>query len=553
MIDILDQIQYAENFLQILTKRGTKDFLKYNKHQVYLCELIKKLRAEGKPPRIIILKARQLGFSTCVSSIVFKECATEFYQKSMIIAHDDDSTNNIFNMCKRYYDFLPSEIRPMKRYSNAKELVFENPDEKARKENSGLESRIEIETANKPTAGRSGTIQKLHASEMAFWKNAGTTCTSLLQSVPLTINSLIIIESTANGMSGDGQEFYQRWQDAKSGKSDFTPVFFPWYEEEAYEMDDSNFVPDQEEIEYMETFPFLTKRKMAWRRYKIKNEMGGSSIDPYDMFKQEYPTIPEEAFVSSGRPVFNITKIQKDIERAKKIEFKRGDFNSDGTFTESDRGSTKVFKRSTKPNCALGADVAQGIVGGDYSAASILDTDMFQMCSYHRHIDPDLFGIDLIKLGKAFNNCVLAVEMNNHGHSTVSTLKKESYSNIYRVETMDEKTDKKTWRLGWLTTAKSKMLMIDALIAAYRDNDITINDVDLLQEMATLTFEENGNIELTGKDRVVAMCIAIQALKQVVGPARPAYYPNQKPKDSASFEEKIRYHTKQLDNGSWFD
>lgn len=552
MIDVKNQIDYARNCLWILTKNGTKERLIYNNHQLYICNLINDLRSKGIPPRIIILKARQLGISTLGSSIIYKECATEFYKKGVIIAHDSESTDNIFNMCKRYHDFSPDMIKPMKRYSNAKELVFENPDDKTRTQNTGLMSRIEVETAMKVTAGRSSTIHALHISELGFWKNASITCSGMLQAVPTTTNSLIIIESTANGMHGDGKEFYQRWQDAKQGKSDFIPVFFPWHETTEYEMDDSQFEPDAEEQEYMKTYPFLTTRKMAWRRYKINNDMGRSIVAPEDAMAQDFPTVPEEAFISSGRPVFNVQKIMKDIERAKNVPYRTGYF--DGTnFIDDKKGTVKLFKKVSSVGCAMGADVAEGVATGDHSASTILDKNMEQLLSYHAHIDPDLFGEELAKMGNAYNKCVLAVEVNNHGHSTINTLKRINYSNLYRVEIKDEKTDKKTWRLGWLTTSKSKMLMIDALVAAHRDNEVTVNDVETLEEMATLIFEESGDIELTGKDRVVALCIAIQALKQVVGPPKKAYNPNAPVKSTATFTEKMKYHTRVLESGSQFE
>jgi len=316
-LEKLRDYSYYSRFLKIVTKDSKMTSFNFNTYQAQLWEVMDRLVKENRPIRIIILKARQLGISTYCTGRSVHTTATNKNRRCLTIAQDKDASTNLFKMSTRFYDHLPDVIKPMKRFSNKKELIFENPDEHLRASNPGLMSSLEIETANNENAGRSKTITDLHISELAFWNNAGTVLTGLFQAVPNNPETSIVIESTANGMSGKGEEFYNRWEAAQSGESDFVPIFFPWQDNPEYEMDATNFIPDKSELDIMERVSGMTLRKLAWRRYKIKNEMGSALLDPVMQFQQEYPSTPEEAFISSGRTVFSRDKISELIAKAK--------------------------------------------------------------------------------------------------------------------------------------------------------------------------------------------------------------------------------------------
>lgn len=312
---------YSKRFLKIQTKDGELVPLRPNRYQVQLSEAILKSRKENKPVRIIVLKARQIGVSTFCAAAVYHRAATSFHKKSVVVADDEENTTNLFNMCKRYYQFSPEEIRPLKRYSNKKALSFENPDEKSRDEEPGLMSSITLQTSNKLTAGRSGTINYLHLSELAYWANAGTTLTGLIQSVPKNPDSMIFMESTANGIAGRGEEFYLRWKKAEEKGSGYTPLFFPWYDNpEYYELPGTDERLTDEEKYLQKTYK-LSLGQLAWRRAKIADDMGNALLKPEEQFCQEYPCSPEEAFIKSGRTVFDGAKILKAIEAAKSYPY----------------------------------------------------------------------------------------------------------------------------------------------------------------------------------------------------------------------------------------
>ena len=202
-------LKYIEAFLVIKTKENKIVPFTLNTAQRRLYELTEKLRAEGKPIRIIILKSRQMGFSTLTEALIYYKTATRKNVNSFIITHKDEATSNLFNMSKLFQEKNP--IRPMLKNSNAKELIFENPTRNIREkaEFPGLKSKIKCATAGGKGVGRSDTLTNVHASELAFWPgDIGETYAGLMQAVPNTAESMVIIESTANGFNFFKEMFF---------------------------------------------------------------------------------------------------------------------------------------------------------------------------------------------------------------------------------------------------------------------------------------------------------------------------------------------------------
>ena len=139
-------------------------------------------------------------------------------------------------MNKLYYDELPPLLKPMKKYSNERALTFENPtnDEIEKQKESRIEKKFTIATASET---RSGTFHNIHVSELAFFPNAEKTMTALLQCVLMNKNTMVVLESTANGVGG---YFYDMWQNAVKGLNDFIPIFLPWFTDPLYKEFESN-------------------------------------------------------------------------------------------------------------------------------------------------------------------------------------------------------------------------------------------------------------------------------------------------------------------------
>jgi hypothetical protein len=187
-------------------------------------------------------------------------------------------------MVERFHNHMRSDLKPHTAKSNEKELSFDI-----------LDSGYKVATARTKGAGRSGTVQYFHGSEVAFWANAHSHAAGVMQSVPDAPCTEIILETTANGIGG---YFHEMWQDAISGLNGYIAIFVPWFWEDEYrKTPPDDFIMTEEEAEYAENYN-LEADQIYWRRLKI-----AELRDPL-LFKQEYPANPQEAFQSTGTMPF---------------------------------------------------------------------------------------------------------------------------------------------------------------------------------------------------------------------------------------------------------
>lgn len=525
---------YIEKFLMIRDKKSQLIPFHLNSAQNIVMDLINKCEKEKRLKRFIVLKARQMGLSTLFEGLIFHDTSNNNFKNSLIVAHEEPASQNLFNMSKLFYEELPDIIRPMKKYSNGKVLSFENPenDEEKKKDNPGLRSKITIATAGAGEVGRSATYHNIHASEVAFFPNARTTMLGLLQSVPDEMNTLVVLESTANGVGG---YFYEMWQNAVRGNNEFIPVFLPWFIDKSYtrpfrsEGERAQFVEEVMSISkdlngndvksYERTLMEkhdLTFEQLNWRKYTIENKCEGDVL----LFMQEYPATPEESFISSGRPVFPVGALQK-YQTITKEPIRKGYLRTreDGSvyFDDDPHGYISIWEEPQYGRSySIGADVAEGLSHGDYSAASVGDDEIFDVvATWHGHIDPDLFGIELVKLGKFYNEAYLGVERNNHGLTTLTTIKKEEYWNIFFTKTYDKIAEKQTQKIGWETNSRTKPFMIDKLREFVREHHLGIYSDLIINEMFSYIIEDNGSTnaqEGSHDDTVISTGIMLQLM-----------------------------------------
>jgi hypothetical protein len=275
-----DFAHYAAKCLKIRTKSGGVLPFALNEAQLYIHKRVEEQRAKTGKVRAIILKGRQQGCSTYVEGRFYWRVTHSKGVKAFILTHDDDATNNLFDIAKRYHENCPDPVKPATGAANAKELYF-----------SGLDSGYKVGTAGNRAVGRSSTVQMFHGSEVAFWPHAQEHAAGILQAIPDGDGTEVFLESTANGI---GNYYHQQWQAAESGQSDFIAIFVPWYWQPEYSKDvPEGFALETEDREYMDTYG-LNMQQMAWRAAKIIELK-----DPV-LFKQEYPATAAEAFQVSG-------------------------------------------------------------------------------------------------------------------------------------------------------------------------------------------------------------------------------------------------------------
>ena len=498
-------MDYIENCLKIKTKSGTVVPFRLNDAQRKLYAVAKRQQDAGKPVRLIILKARQLGFSTLTEGLIFHACATRKNVNALIVAHREDATANLFRMSKLFYDELPAPVKPMLRASNAQELVFENPSKlrSEREARPGLRSRIRCATAGGRGIGRSDTLQCVHLSEYAFWPDGAdgkaSTLAGILQAVPSLPGTMVVIESTANGF----EDFKERWDAAVAGENDFEPVFFAWFENPEYSMP---VVPGTEwtlEERDLKAAYQLTDEQLQWRRWCIANNCGGS----LDMFRQEYPSSPGEAFLHSGTGVFDNEQIVLRLERLPSPAG-RGEF-TDGEWTESETGAITLYELPEEGvPYVLGGDTAGE--GSDYFTAIVIDNVSGRIVAKLRqkYSEPE-YVRQIYALGRFYNDALVAIETNFSTYP-VMKLQEMEYPNQYSREREDTYTRQMRKSYGFRTDRQSRPRAIANLVEVFSSHPEWFTDRELLEEMLTFCYNEDHRPEaLAGKHDDLVMGAAI--------------------------------------------
>lgn len=561
---------YAHNLLKIKDKASRLVPLTLNEPQVKLQRHLDNLKNTGRLQRVIVLKARQEGISTYAEGRIFHSAHLAENTKNIIIAHEKESGSSIFGMCRLFYECLPKSLRPMTRYSSKKEIVFENPDKKTRYQNPGLRSSLEVYTAGKVSVGRGTTVHNMHASELGSWTFPEDVIPALLPTIPKNLDNLIVYESTAKGVANF---FHDEWQRSVEGESNFTPFFLAWFDlsEYAHPFGDNAhkraFVEsyNDEEEELVQQFG-LSAEQMHWRRLTIADLKGD-----VELFRQEYPSTPEEAFIVSGVCVFDRRKLRKMMIKCKNPAF-RGEVEQNGRLVPNEQGQLRMWKGpQTNGQYAIGVDVADGGPRGDYSCIEVwrqLDHPFTaeQVAEWHGHIDPYNLAHIVERLARVYNDALVGVEINAHGLATQQELQR-TYWNLYMQEYFDHYTAKYTKKVGWDTNARSKKLLIGYMSHCIADMTIIIHSADLIKECMTFIRNDEGSAEAAGgghDDRVMAGMIGLfvmhrQMEDQTGEPASKTYKsvaapishePNYVDKD---FHEIITFGKQDRDEESWLN
>lgn len=503
-----------EHLYFIRDKNGKTIYFKPNQEQV-------NFRAR-KHRKNLILKARQLGFTTDAVINALDNCLFNSNYTAGIICDTGDNAEKIFHHKVKFaFDRLPQWLRDRRipNTDRAGELRFPNG------------SSISVSTGY-----RGGTLSSLHVSEYGkicrkYPEKAKEIKSGAFEAVPM--DGEITVESTAEGMSGDFYNMYEIASDHEGQELtnlDFKLHFFPWWQSKDYRLDPKNIVISDELQTYFKMLKEeqsieLDDWQKAWYQKKSENQ---------EDMKQEYPSFPIEAFMASGRPVFNQQKIARDIRRAKDRKFEIRSFEVRGKLYQ-----VRIYIDPIETEAyALGADVAEGLEEGDGSTISVLNKAFQQCASYYGQIDPSDHGRLIVAVAKYYNHAVVAPEVNNHGHATIAAIKDEKYWQIYKRKSSEEELGEEIQeKIGWLSTVKSKMKYLDDLKDAFKNDEIQINDEATLREMMTITIEDSGDIVMNSKDRTVALGISIQAIKQAVLPGTiGTFEPNEQKK---SYQTKV--------------
>lgn len=492
---------YAKNILSVVNKEGEQVPFRLNDGQKLVHrQLERQLKEQGKI-RALILKARQVGISTYVEGRFFWKITQTRNANAFVLSHLAESTNSIFNMVRMFYDNVPHKaFKPNLSSQSAATLVFDE-----------INSRYRVGTARSTQTGRGQTNRFVHGSEVAFYPQGADIVAGLLQTVGGS-GSEVILESTANGAGG---WFYDQVMKSLRGETDWITCFVPWFAMAEYRAKVRPYFERSREEEQLAEKYNLSDEQLQFRRNKI-DELGG-----FDLFKQEYPTTPLEAFLTSGR-CFVEDEVLGDAEKECYTPDFVGEFLSDGMAERSNGPYREWYAPSQDESYVIGVDVAEGLSYGDYSCAQVLDSRGNQVACWHGHIDPYEWGSVVSNLGRRFNGAYVIVERNNHGLTTLRRMQELNYPSLFVESSVDGAYgDKITKRGGFLTTSKTKPLIIDSLAALLRQRDSGIADTNLIKELRTYVIDEKGATNAQSgcyDDRVMAFAVALHGLASMPRP-----------------------------------
>lgn len=495
-VNLRNPREYCEHLLRIRTKEQKLSPLVFNEAQQHLYGVIRQQAAAGKPIRIIVLKGRQEGISTVTEGLMFQDTVTRPNVKTLIVAHDTTATGNLFKMNKLFYDCLPPWARPLRKNSNAKELVFENPtrDDGEKRRRPGLRSSIRCQTAGKGGVGRSDTLTNVHISEYAFWpNNKEDLLLGVMQTVPNDPATMVVIESTANGV----EHFKALWDGAVAGDNEWVPVFLPWYMEKGYRMTCTGSEAWTQEEQQLQKDFGLDAEQLMWRRWCIKANCGGSE----DKFRQEYPNTPEEAFLLSGRPFFDNRALavrRMHAPRPLRVGWftygtpaETGAKPESWSFTETEKGGVRIWQEPEEGvPYVLGGDTAGE--GSDCFTAFVIDNRTGrQVAELQQRQSEILYARQIYCLGRYYNDALAAVEVN---FSTYPERKLEEweYPSLYQRERFDTYANTMVKAYGWETSGKTRPQALAQLHTVMEESPELVVSQWTLGEMVVFVYDAHG-------------------------------------------------------------
>lgn len=407
----------------------------------------------------LVLKARQIGFSTLVAIYALWLAALHPDRAVLMLSRTERDAIKLLQKSKYAWQYLPDwmkfRIGPMN--PTQTKMEFAN------------NSVIESLPSNTPARGESASL--VIVDELAFLPNSEEAWSSIEPSAD--VGGRVIMLSTANG---EGNLFHKLWVEATAHNNRFEPLFFPWS---------------------------ANGRDQDW--YDAK----AADLPEWQM-AQEYPDNAEDAFLKSGRPVFDLRRL-REYELRKPLA--TGFFKETGEFVEDARtvdAGVSIWEWPTEDGkYVMGVDVAQGFEHGDYSSVHVIECRTAKLvATYHAHIDPDLLGSDVLpKLGRFYRQALIGVESNQHGLTTLKYLQASKYFPIYYERSPKYKKSKPTDVLGFRTSQTSKPLIIDGLAETLR-GDFDMPCEATMGELKTYTRDDKG--KMSGSpydDRTMSLAI----------------------------------------------
>jgi hypothetical protein len=347
-----------------------------------------------------------------------------------------------------------------------------------------MEAGAAERTAHK--GGRSQTVNRLHATETAFWEHGHATLNSLVNAMPPGRESgEVVIESTANGAAG---YYFEQWQEATRGTNGFAPHFFPWHRQSTYRtpLAPGEVVRPRDEREARLFASGISPEQVKWYREK-------SATIGVKLASQEFPDDPTSCFLVSGHGFFDGVAVERMLRDARPpVVSEVGEQSgSSGVLVNALVVPALRVWHAPEPDreYVVGSDTSDG-TGGSAGCGVVLERGTGKhVATLWGQFRPWVLAKHLAALGRHYNDAVLAVERNNTGLTVLRALDVEQH---YPDDLVFHDRDDKP---GWNTSPASRAPMLDTLEEAVRRRAFVTDDVHLLGEMRTFVVTVTGSRE----------------------------------------------------------
>ncbi len=483
---------------------------------------------------LLVLKGRQQGFTTLVTAYQLACSILNRNFQGFTLADKSDNSEAIFqNKAKFPYSQLPDLLKPTEKFNNRKQLLFEK-----------LNSSWAVDTATKDV-GRSRTVNFFHGSECAFWKDGIALIQGALGEA-LTKNCIKIYESTANGFND-----YQKMWDSGVHIN----CFYEWWKTKEYRI---RLISEQSKEDFLCKISKGTEwiwERLRWLRDEKHLDIEQlywywNKYDKYldkNLIKQEYPCTPQEAFLLSGKNVFDtaVILIRLDqIPRPIKTGYFKYDYDglhiTNIQWVNDRNGYIRIYQQPDSPaitKYCIGGDTAGE--GSDYFVGTVLDAKTGNQVAVLKHqFDADQYAKQMYCLGKHYKDALIGIEANFDSYP-IMELQRLGYSNQYVREVPDSYTGKTVKRFGFRTTSLTRPTIISKLVEIVREHCDLIYDKETLEELLTIVKNEKGRIEAPEgchDDMMMALAIAYHIMDQVAFPIEAIVTD---PSTQFSFEKEI--------------
>ena len=438
--------------------------------------------------REIELKSRKFGTSTGCCFLCLDNVAYRRNIEAVTMAHEQQKASEIFSNIVRpawkkiggpaLEEEQRSLLRPAERYNTRTEIDLMD----------SVGSKYIVSNDLKGT-----TPDILHISEVAYFKQDEVIQESINALPP---HGVCIAESTAHGVGNWFETtFMENWTDYLAGKKTlWLPVFNPWFADPTNRVQDYTGLELRYESEaraLQEKYALDESQVFWWDRAKQTNR---------DLVYQFYPSEPEEAFLHSGRPVFDQMPL-RDMRAALSREPLR--IESDVNIWE---------EPADDKHYGIGIDTAEGKTEGDNSVISVICRETgLEVAQVAGKIPMHQLAEKLGTVCRMYRNHLAVIERNNHGHTVIAYAKEDAAINLYRKEETDKVTNKTTMVIGWDTNEKSKAYAINTLARDLEDKQCVPQSPKTYIELMHYVYGDRGIMgAMQGKhdDRVIALALA---------------------------------------------